>query len=178
MKKIIILSVAVFALTAVSFKASMMWNVVPEGATVNFELPDEGTKGTLGGLSASIDFDSKDPSLSKITASVDIKTLNTGNAQKDHHLLSADFFDAEKYPTATFTSVSIKATKEGFIASGALSMKDSVKKAEIPFTFTEDQNGGTFKGTLSILSSDYGIMKKSKSGKDKVVVTITVPVKK
>jgi polyisoprenoid-binding protein YceI len=178
MKKTIIFTLAIFALAASGFTVSMLWNVVPEGVKVNFELPDEGTKGMLGGLKASIDFDSKDPVSSKISASVDLKTLNTGNAQKDHHLMSADFFDVEKYPVATFTSTSVKAVKEGFLAEGTLTIKDSTKNVEIPFGFTEDANGGTFSGTLSIFSSDYGIMKKSKSGKDKVVVTIIVPVKK
>ncbi|MFL5764285.1 MAG: YceI family protein [Bacteroidia bacterium] len=178
MKKISLIAIAAAAVIFCSFRISNLWNVSPEGVAVNFELPDEGTKGTLGGLKAAIDFDAGDVSKSSITASVDIGTFNSGNAQKDKHLLSSDFFDAERYPTATFKSTGIKAAKNGFLAEGTLTIKDSTKSVEIPFTFTEDSNGATFKGNLSIFSSDYGIMKKSKSGKDKVNVTITVPVKK
>ncbi|MBA3971305.1 MAG: YceI family protein [Bacteroidetes bacterium] len=179
MKKIQISAIAVLMILTSAFTVSMMWNVANEGVIVSFELPDEGTKGTLSGLRGSIDFNVSDPSTSKITASVNMGTLNTGNAQKDKHLLSSDFFNVEKYPTAYFTSTSIKATNEGFVAIGNLTMKDSTKAVEIPFTFMEDANGGgTFKGTVAIMSSDFGIMKKSQSGKDKVVVTLTVPVKK
>lgn len=175
MKKTSILFIAFVMLIASGFTVSMIWNVANEGVTISFELPDEGTKGTLSGLKASIDFDQKDPASSKISASVDINTLNTGNKQKDAHLLSADFFNAEKYPTATFVSTSVKATDKGFLASGNLTMKDSTKAVEIPFSFTEDANGGgAFQGTMSISSKDFGVTKKPVN----VVITLTVPVKK
>lgn len=175
MKKTSILLIAFVMLIASGFTVSMLWNVNNEGTTISFELPDEGTKGTLSGLKASIDFDQKDPSSAKISASVDMKTLNTGNKQKDNHLLSADFFNAEKYPTASFVSTSVKATDKGFLASGTLTMKDSTKAVEIPFSFTEDANGaGAFQGTMAISANDFGITKKPV----KVVVTLSVPVKK
>jgi polyisoprenoid-binding protein YceI len=179
MKRTSLIIIAFVALIASGFTVSMLWNVANEGVTVAFELPDEGTKGTLSGLKATIDFDQKDPSHAKISASVEIKTLNTGNKQKDDHLLSADFFNAEKYPLVSFTSTSVKASEKGFVAVGDLTMKDSTKTVEIPFTFTEDANGmGAFHGTMTVSSGDFGVTKKSKSGKDKVVITLTVPVKK
>ncbi|HEY0029294.1 MAG TPA: YceI family protein [Bacteroidia bacterium] len=179
MKKSSFFIIALVIIISSGFSASLLWNVSPEGLTVNFELPDEGTKGTISGLKASIDFDYKDPSAAKISATMDINTLDAGNAQKTKHLLSADFFNAEKFPTASFVSSAIKANADEFIATGALTIKDSTKTIEIPFTFTEGTDGsGTFKGTITLFSGDYGIMKKSKTGKDKVVITLTVPVKK
>jgi polyisoprenoid-binding protein YceI len=179
MKKIFFPLALLLIILASSFTASLIWNVSANGVTINFELPDQGTKGTVSGLKASIDFDAKDPVSSKITASIDIKTLNTGDAKKDHHLLTADFFDAEKFPLITFTSSSIKASNEGFLATGNLTMKDSTKNIEIPFTFSEDASGaGVFKGTMTVFSGDFGITKKSGSGKDKVIIQINVPVKK
>jgi polyisoprenoid-binding protein YceI len=179
MKRTSLIVLAAIMVVASGFTASMLWNVSNEGLTINFELPDEGTKGTLSGLKASIDFDQKDPANSKISASVDVKTLNTGNKQKDDHLLSADFFNAEKYPVISFVSTSVKATENGFLASGNLTMKDSTMAVEIPFTFKEEGNGGgAFHGSMTVHSGDFGVTKKSKSGKDKVVITLNVPVKK
>ncbi len=179
MKKILIVGIVCFVIIASSFAVSMLWDVANEGVIINFELPDQGTKGTLSGLKATIDFNQKDLAASKISASVDVKTLNTGDPKKDNHLLSADFFNADKYPTLSFVSSSIKATVDGFLAMGNLTIKDSTKAIEIPFSFTEDTNGvGIFKGTMSIFSSDYGVTKKSPASKDKVVVTFIVPVKK
>lgn len=179
MKKGIMFLLGIITFLSCAFTTSLLWNVESQGVTVNFELPDEGTKGTLSNLQASIDFDQKDPGNAKISASVDVKSLNTGNKQKDDHLLSADFFNAEKYPVISFVSTSVKAVENGFLAKGDLTLKDSTKTVEIPFTFSEDENGvGTFKGTMRLFSGDYGVTKKSKSGKDKIVVNLTVPVKK
>jgi polyisoprenoid-binding protein YceI len=178
MKKLSIIAISCFALIASGFIVSNIWNVKNEEATISFELPNNGTKGTIGGLKATLDFNAKDPANSKIIASVDVKTLNTGDAKKDTHLMSADFFNADKYPTMSFTSSSIKTSSEGFIAIGELHIKDSTKTIEIPFTFAEEKGAGTFKGTTTILGGDYGIMKKSATEKDKVAITISVPVAK
>lgn len=173
------LSISLIALTVIiisGFSVSTLWNVSNEGVSITFELPDEGTKGTLSGLIATIDFDHKNPSASKIEATVDFKTLNSGNKQKDDHLKAADLFDAEKYPKIKFSSTSIKAISEGFMATGNLTIKDSTKTIEIPFTYTEEANGSAvLKGRMTIHSSDFGVMKKDK---DKVVVSIIVPIKK
>ena len=178
MKKLLIIIIASLAIITSAFTVSILWNIANEGVTVNFELPEEGTKGTLSGLKAMINFDQKNLVNSGMEVTMDVKTLNTGNQQKDHHLLSADFFNAEKYPLITFVSSSIKTTEMGFLATGDLTIKDSTKTIEIPFTFTEEKNTGVFKGSLAIYSGDFGIMKKSNTGKDKVLVTITVPVNK
>ncbi len=176
MKKVLLL-LTVCIVTAISaFTVSSLWNVSSEGVIINFELPENGTKGTLSGLKATIDFNPNDISASKIEASVDVSTLNTGNTQKDDHLKNPDFFDVAKYPLIKFSSSSIKATKDGFVATGGLTMKDSTQIIEIPFTFTEDATGGVLKGGLTILPSDYGVTKKGKDSK--VVITINVPVKK
>ncbi len=44
----------------------------------------------------------------KITFSADIASISTGNQQRDAHLKSADFFDAEQFPKLTFTSTHMK----------------------------------------------------------------------
>lgn len=178
MKKTAIIFALLTVMVASAFTIATAWNVV-EGTTVSFELPDEGTKGTIGGLKASFNFDPKDPGTASISASVDVKTFNSGNQKKDDHLKSADFFNADKYPTMSFVSKSVKVSGDGFIASGSLTVKDSTKAVEIPFSFKEEASGAAaFKGSLTIFAGDYGVMKKSSSGKDKVVITLNIPVKK
>jgi polyisoprenoid-binding protein YceI len=179
MKKIYFPIIALFIIVASGFTASVLWKVSNEGVTVSFELPEQGTKGTLSGLKATIDFDEKDLANSKISASVDLNTLNTGDAKKDKHLLSADFFNAEKFPTISFTSTSITETKDGWRAKGNLTMKDSTRSVEIPFKFSEKEDGtAIFTGTMTVFSGDYGVTKKSDSGKDKILVQLSVAVKR
>ncbi|TND05904.1 MAG: hypothetical protein FD123_3595 [Bacteroidetes bacterium] len=155
------------------------WTPVTDQAKVSFEMPNEGTAGTLGGLKTTISFNPANPAESKIEATVDPSTINTGVEGKDTHIKSADFFDVAKYPTIRFVSEKVTATAAGFIATGKLTIKDSVKTVDIPFTFEpKGDNEGVFKGHMEIFYGDFGVNKKSKSGKDKVKITIEVPVKK
>lgn len=179
MKKVSIISalLLVFVISAFTIVSSK-WNVKTDGVKIAFELTNEGTKGTFSGLNATIDFDEKDPAAAKITATVDVKTINTGNEKRDDHLRNPDFFDVDKYPTITFTSSKIAPADNGFIAHGTLTMKDVTKEVEIPFSFENKGAEGVFKGKFSVLAGDYGVMKKSPTQKDLIAIDIEVPVAK
>jgi polyisoprenoid-binding protein YceI len=64
-------------------------------------------KGSFSGLSGTLKLDETDYTHSGIDVSVPVATLTTGDAQRDGHLKSGDFFDAEKYPAITFKSTNI-----------------------------------------------------------------------
>jgi polyisoprenoid-binding protein YceI len=180
-KSILILSAA--ALISSAFTIAMIWKIDEKTSTVKWELPNNpGHKGTFSNLAATIDFDKAKLAESKISASIDVKTIDGGNPKLNAHLLTSDFFDAEKYPKITFTSSEIKADGAGYIAKGKLQMKDSIKMVEFPFTFTEEgKDKATFSGTLTVMASEYGVMKPgkdpSKQG-DKTIITMVVPVNK
>lgn len=184
-KTLLILSAA--AILGSAFTMAMIWKADEKASTVKWELPNNpGHKGTFGNLVATIDFDKANLAQSKITASIDVKTIDGGDSKLNNHLLQADYFDAEKFPKITFTSTSIEANASGeaYVAKGILHMKDSIKTVEIPFTFTENgKDKATFSGTLTVMASDYGVMK-SRPGKDpsqpgdKTIITIVVPVNK
>ena len=61
-------------------------------------------KGKFDDFSGSLHLDGSDPSAS--TASIDVKmdSIDTGSADRDGHLKSADFFKIEEFPTMTFRS--------------------------------------------------------------------------
>lgn len=170
------LAIAIFSLSVFAWHAMPQpWVADTEKAVISFDLPDGGASGSVKGLEAAINFDPMNPGESSITASVDVKTLTTGIDMRDKHLMADDYFNAEKFPRITFTATSVAKTDTGFVANGKLSMRDSVHTVSIPFSFTQTGENGLFKGSLTIFSGDYGVGKKSKSGKDKVVVTIEVP---
>src|SRR6185437_11990433 len=50
-----------------------------------------------------------------VRAEIDVASLYTGNEQRDAHLRSADFFDVEHHPVATFTSASVRPSREDYI---------------------------------------------------------------
>lgn len=154
------------------------WTIDAQKARIQFDLPDGGASGTVEGLTADVHFDPLQPAQSSITASVDVKSLTTKLDMRDKHLMSNDYFNAEKYPKITFTATGIEPSEKGFVANGKLQMRDSVHTISIPFTFEEKGDTAWFKGNFELFSGDYGVGKKSKSGKDRVVVKLEVPAVK
>lgn len=181
MKKTIVvaaLAITASGMAAFTFLKGNAWSVKNDGVKINFILPSEPHQLSFSGLNADINFDASMPMSSEIIARIDVKTLKTEASGLTEHLLSADFLDVAKYPEIKFISSRIMKTDSGYVAYGGLCMKDSVKAVKLPFTFTEKGDEGMFKGTLHIFSGDYGVMKKSKSGGDEVVISLEIPVTK
>ena len=96
-----------------------------------------------------------------------IKTasINTKNEDRDNHLRSGDFFDAETYPEITFTSSKItKSGAQSFAVTGTLTMHGVSKTVTLPVTFlgeVKGPRGGTVAGfeiETTLDRKDYGIV--------------------
>jgi Uncharacterized conserved protein len=80
--------------------------------------------------------DKDDFSDAKISFSADINSINTNAADRDGHLKSPDFFDAEKYPTLNFVSTEFKkAGGSEYKLLGNLTIKDVTKPIELNAEF-------------------------------------------
>ncbi|HLG02331.1 MAG TPA: YceI family protein [Bacteroidia bacterium] len=157
---------------------SSPWIVNAKEAKITWDQPKSKHSGTFTGLNATIDLDPLTPGTAVINATIDATTLNTANEKRDAHLKSVEFFDVEKHPLISFTSEKVVKTDAGFVATGKLSLRDSVRTIDIPFQMIESPAGSLLKGTMTIFSGDYGVGKKSVDGKDSTIVTIEVPVTK
>ncbi|MBA0126042.1 YceI family protein [Haloechinothrix sp. YIM 98757] len=60
---------------------------------------------------------------STVTAEIDVASLDTGNENRDQHVRSADFFDAENHPTMSFRSVSITPDGDAYRIDGEISWR-------------------------------------------------------
>lgn len=111
------------------------WNIDPAHSAVEFKVKHmmiSNVKGSIRGLKGILKLDEADPTRSSVKASADIQTLATGDLQRDGHLKSGDFFDAEKYPELTFESTSVKKTgNDEFQVTGNLTVHGVTK----PVTF-------------------------------------------
>jgi len=101
---------------------------------------------------------------SAVTATVDVASIHTNNAQRDEHLRSGDFFDAEHHPTITFASKRFHADGETLAVDGAFTLHGVTK--DITLTGTPPVFGGPspqgailvgFSATGSITRSDFGL---------------------
>ncbi len=90
-----------------------------------------------------------DPLSSSVTAEIDLKSINTGNEQRDDHIRSADFFEVETYPTMTYRSTGVRVSGDEYVLDGELTLKGVTKS--VPLTlelngFGPDPFGGTRAG--------------------------------
>lgn len=100
---------------------------------------------------------------SSVTASLDAASVNTGDANRDNHLKSADFWSADERPTWTFQSTGIKADGGDYVISGDLTINGVTKAVELETEFTgtaTDPFGNAragFESELEISRADYGL---------------------
>jgi len=107
------------------------WKLDPAHSSAEFKVKHmmiSNVKGTFTGLSGTLQLDETDRTHSTVEASIDVATINTGDPQRDGHLKSADFFDAEKFPTITFKSLNIDSVGgPGYEVSGELTIRGVTK---------------------------------------------------
>jgi polyisoprenoid-binding protein YceI len=65
-------------------------------------------RGGFSSVKGTVVYDAENPTSSTVEATIDVNTIATLDAQRDGHLKSADFLDAEKYPTITFKSTKVE----------------------------------------------------------------------
>jgi polyisoprenoid-binding protein YceI len=87
-----------------------VWTLDPAHTQVSFaakHMMVTTVRGTFGEVSGQILLDENDFTNSEVEATIDIAGLVTRDEKRDAHLRSADFFDVENHPTATFKSTKI-----------------------------------------------------------------------
>lgn len=84
-------------------------------------------RGSFKKLTGKVVFDESNPSATVVQASIDVSTVDTGEAGRDTHLKSPDFFDLAKFPTMTFVSKSASKTSQGIDLSGDLTLHGVTK---------------------------------------------------
>ena len=80
--------------------ATTTWNIDPVHSTAQFKVKHlmiSNVKGEFTAITGKLEFSSADVTKSRVEASIDAKTINTREAQRDAHLRSAEFFDVESY---------------------------------------------------------------------------------
>ena len=109
--------------------------------------------------------------------SFDTTSLWSDNDKLTGHLKSPDFFDVEKFPTATFTSTSIVAAADGFTVTGNLDLHGMQKSITFPAQIEAGAETVTAKAEFSIMRFDFGIVYPGMPDdliRDEVVVTFDV----
>jgi polyisoprenoid-binding protein YceI len=154
--------------TATSTPVTTTWKIDPAHSGADFKVKHmmiSHVKGSFSGLSGTLIENPADPTQSTVEATVDISTIATGDAQRDAHLKSADFFDAETYPQMTFKSAEVIKKGEGeYAVTGDLTLHGVTRPVtfavEGPSAPGKDPWGNTRIGlsaTTKINRKDFGL---------------------
>ncbi|ATY09942.1 polyisoprenoid-binding protein [Amycolatopsis sp. AA4] len=121
-------------------------------------------RGSFNEFEGSFTLDGENPANSSANVTIQTKSVDTRNADRDGHLRNNDFLSVDEFPTITFTSTGIAQTGEDtFDVTGDLTVKGITKSVTIPFEFggsAKDPFGNDrvgFEGKTSINRSDYGV---------------------
>lgn len=98
-----------------------------------------------------------------VDAEIDVTSITTDNEQRDGHLKTADFFEVEKFPTATFKSTSVKADGGDFVVTGDFTLHGVTKSIDLKLEFNGVNPGmgngpvAGFEASTVINRKDFGI---------------------
>ena len=146
--------------------ARTAWKLDPTHSLVEFSakhLMITTVKGRIADVVGTIYTDEKDPKKSSVEATLKAASLDTRTDQRDQHLRSADFLNAEVYPEINFRSTRIEGDKENFKLTGDLTIRDVTKPVTLDVQLegkTKDPWGGErvgFSGTGKIDRRDFGL---------------------
>ncbi len=91
------------------------WQIDPAHSLIEFGIKHmmfTTVKGRFTEVRGTIDIDEGDVANSSVQVEIDIESIDTRSEQRDAHLRSADFFDAQTYPTMTFQSTRVEPVGE------------------------------------------------------------------
>jgi polyisoprenoid-binding protein YceI len=122
------------ATAAVPTAATTTWTIDPVHSIAEFRvrhLMISNVRGQFTGVTGKLTYDPADLTKSHVEASIDVASIDTRDPQRDTHLKSPDFFDAEKFPTLTFSSSRVTRRADGTVlVSGPLSIHGVTREVE------------------------------------------------
>ncbi len=120
-------------------------------------------RGQFGDFAGTAHVDAANPGNSKVDLTIQTASIDTGVADRDAHLRSADFFDAEQNKEIRFTSTKVDRDGEDWVITGDLTIKDVTKPVTVVFEPTgsaRDPFGNLrigFEGGATINRKDWGL---------------------
>lgn len=146
-------------------------SVLDEKAHITFFFHGDEVNGTVKGFKSDIKLDFKNLSQSKISGTVDVKTIETGIGLRDKHLYTKSYFNAAEFPKMSFVSDQLIDKGDHVLVKGKLTIKYITKSEE--FELKMDKSNLVL--TTTINTADYDVMTKKDREKTKVDISIIVP---
>lgn len=121
-------------------------------------------RGQFKKYGGTIELDPKDFTRSSFAGEIEVASIDTGNAQRDEHLRTGDFFDVPNHPKITFRSTRIEAKgDQEYVVHGDLTMRGVTKPVALDVEFlgtSKNPWGKTVAGVsvrATINRKDFGV---------------------
>lgn len=108
----------------------MAWEIDPTHSHVNFSVKHmmfSTVRGSFKVFSGKLHIDEQNPAASWVEAQADTASVDTSDGNRDNHLRSADFFDAEQFPVLSFKSTNVERAGDGYKVTGDLTIHGVTK---------------------------------------------------
>jgi len=115
------------------------WAIDPTHSEIGFKVKHmmfTNVSGNFNDYSATFETEEDDFTKSSIVFTAAANSIETANADRDNHLKSADFFDAEQFPNLTFKVTSFAPKGDDYEVTGDLTIKDVTKSVSFPAEFS------------------------------------------
>lgn len=141
------------------------WTIDPTHSDVSFTVRHmmvSKVRGSFKSFSGEIVI-ADDLTKSSVDATIDVDSFDTGNADRDAHIRSADFLEVERYPTMAFHSTQIRPAGDDYVVDGELTLHGVTRPVSLDLEVggvTTDPYGNLRLGlsaTTEINRRDFGI---------------------
>lgn len=164
----LILAIGLLALTApASYSQTSTWAVDSAHSEVDFavrHMSVSNVHGRFGGVKGNITFNESDATKSTVSVTIDTNSVDTGSSPRDTDLKSPNFFDVEKFPTATFTSTSVAKSGDRLKVSGNLTLHGVTRPVELdvegpsaPVPGMDHKPHSGYSASTTINRKDFGV---------------------
>ena len=184
MFKKLLLTAALVAASANAFAAGVTYKLDPTHTNVLASWNHFGYSNpfaNFGDVDGTLVYDAADVSKSSVEVTLPLSGLNGFSDKFNAHLRSADFFDAGKFPTATFKSTKVEAAGEGKLkVTGDLTVKDITRPVVLDVTLNKAADHPMtkaptigFDATTTLSRTEFGVGNYAPAVSDEVELRIT-----
>jgi polyisoprenoid-binding protein YceI len=177
-------TLAILALVPSLVQGAETYQVDPIHSTLIFQAKHMGTSnfyGRFNDVSGSFRLDDANPANGAFQVQVKAESIDTGNAKRDQHLKSPDFFNSKQFPLITFKSTQVKKGGDGsYEATGDLTLHGVTRPVSVSVAKTgagKDPRGRQIAGVeakLTLKRSDFGMRFMLEGVSDEVQITVSL----
>jgi polyisoprenoid-binding protein YceI len=167
MKRLALL-IGILTLTApLALAQTTTWTSDAAHSTVEFDISHlsvTNVHGHFGRVTATVQFNAAEITKSSVNATIDVTGVDTGGSSRDSVLKSADFFNIDSFPNASFTSTKVEKNGNTLTITGNLTLRGVTRQVVLdadgptaPVTSSDHKPHTTFSATTTISRNAFGI---------------------